>query len=162
MAERAGGDLRVDRHGDRRRKPLTVLLVEDNPDHAELALRALKDTGPIKDIVWVKDGEEALEYVGQRGRYEVHRVVRPALILLDINLPKVSGHEVLRRIKGDPELRLIPVVMLTTSCRDDEVRETYKAGANSFVTKPIRFTEFMETMRALKLYWLMTCVLPES
>ena len=147
---------------DRRRKPLTILLVEDNPDHAALTLRALKDGGTLGDIVWVKDGEEALEYVGQRGRYQAAGVARPDLILLDINLPKVSGHEVLRRIKGDPELQPIPIVMLTTSGRDDEVRGTYRAGANSFVTKPVKFAELMETMRALKLYWLTTCVLPES
>jgi two-component system, response regulator len=148
--------------GDRRRKPLTVLLVEDNHDHAELTLRALKDAGALSDIVWVKDGEEALEYVGQRGRYQAQGVARPSLILLDINLPKVSGHEVLRRIKGDPELQPIPIVMWTTSGRDDEVRSAYRAGVNSFVTKPIRFSEFTETMRALKLYWLTTCVLPDS
>ena len=145
----------------RQRKPLTVLLVEDNPDHAELTLRALKD-GSLGEIVWVKDGEEALEYVGQRGRYEGPTVTRPSLILLDINLPKVNGHEVLRRIKGDPELQPIPIVMWTTSGRDDEVRSAYRAGANSFLTKPIRFAEFMETMRALKRYWLTTCVLPEA
>jgi two-component system response regulator len=148
--------------GDRRRKPLTVLLVEDNPDHAELTLKALKDAGSLSDIVWVKDGEEALEYLGRRGRYQGPGVARPSLILLDINLPKVSGHEVLRRIKGDPELQPIPIVMLTTSGREDEVRSAYRAGANSFVTKPIRFTELMEAMRALKLYWLTTCVLPEA
>jgi two-component system response regulator len=148
--------------GDRRRKLLTVLLVEDNPDHAELTLRALKDAGPASDTVWVKDGEEALEYVGRRGRYQAPGLARPALILLDINLPKVSGHEVLRRIKGNPESQPIPIVMLTTSGREDEVRGTYRAGANSYVTKPIRFSELVETMRALKVYWLTTCVLPES
>ena len=150
----------VEGRGDRRRKPLTILLVEDNPDHAQLTLRALK--GSNDDVVWVKDGEEALEYVGRSGRYAAPGVARPSLILLDIHLPKVSGHEVLRRIKGDPDLQPIPIVMWTTSGRDDEVQGAYRAGANSFATKPIRFTEFMETMRALKLYWLTTCVLPES
>ena len=137
-------------------RAVTVLLVEDNPDHAELTLRALKDGNMINEVFWVKDGAEALEFLEHRGRYtDPDTAPRPGLILLDINLPKVDGHEVLRRIKTDEAFRTIPVVMLTTSARDDEVTECYKAGANSYVCKPVRFTDFMERVRADKLYWLL-------
>ncbi len=142
---------------------LNVLLVEDNPDHAELTLKALKDGNLLNEIVWVKDGEEALDFLYHRGRYaDATKAPRPGLILLDLRLPKVDGHEVLRQIKGDEDLRSIPVVMLTTSEREDEISQSYKAGANSFVSKPVRFADFMERVRSLKLYWVLTNILPGS
>jgi len=142
---------------------LNVLLVEDNPDHAELTLKALKDGNLLNEIVWVKDGEEALDFLYHRGRYtDATKAPRPGLILLDLRLPKVDGHEVLRQIKGDEDLRSIPVVMLTTSEREDEISQSYKAGANSFVSKPVRFADFMERVRSLKLYWILTNILPAS
>lgn len=142
---------------------LNVLLVEDNPDHAELTLKALKDGNLLNEIVWVKDGEEALDFLYHRGRYtDATKAPRPGLILLDLRLPKVDGHEVLRQIKGDEDLRSIPVVMLTTSEREDEISQSYKAGANSFVSKPVRFADFMERVRSLKLYWVLTNILPAS
>ena len=145
-------------HGD-----LNVLLVEDNPDHAELTLKALKDGDVLNEIAWVKDGEEALDFLFHRGRYaDATKAPRPGLILLDLRLPKVDGHEVLRRIKGDEDLRSIPVVMLTTSEREDEICQSYKAGANSFVSKPVRFADFVERVRSLKLYWVLTNLLPGS
>lgn len=140
-----------------------VLLVEDNPDHAELTLKALKDGNLLNEIVWVKDGEEALDFLYHRGRYaDATKAPRPGLILLDLRLPKVDGHEVLRQIKGDEDLRSIPVVMLTTSEREDEISQSYKAGANSFVSKPVRFADFVERVRSLKLYWVLTNILPGS
>ncbi|MFQ5830047.1 MAG: response regulator [Candidatus Methylomirabilia bacterium] len=146
-----------------RNDALSILLVEDNPDHAELTLRALDTGSLINRVFWVKDGEEALDFLCHRGRYaNGAQAPRPALILLDIKLPKLDGHEVLRQIKGDERLRSIPVVMLTTSDRGDEVKECYAAGANSFVTKPLRFAEFVERIRAVKLYWMLTSQLPEA
>lgn len=140
-----------------------ILLVEDNPDHAQLTLRALRDGNMLNEVLWVKDGQEALDYLGRQGTYaDALKAPRPGLILLDIMLPKLDGHEVLRRIKGDPELRSIPVVMLTTSAREDEVAEAYRCGANSFVSKPVRFGEFVERVKSVKLYWMLTNVLPEA
>jgi CheY-like chemotaxis protein len=142
---------------------MNILLVEDNPDHAELTLKALKDGNVINEIAWVKDGEEALDFLFHRGRYaDATKAPRPGLILLDLRLPKVDGHEVLRRIKGDEDLRSIPVVMLTTSEREDEICQSYNAGANSFVSKPVRFADFVERVRSLKLYWVLTNLLPGS
>jgi two-component system, response regulator len=140
-------------------KPVTILLVEDNQDHAELTLRALKNGNMLNDVHWVKDGEEALEFVQQRGRYaEPARVPRPGLILLDIKLPKLDGHEVLQELKRDERLRTIPVVMLTTSRESDEVTACYVAGANGFVSKPVSFRDFIETIQTIKLYWVLTNV----
>jgi CheY-like chemotaxis protein len=143
------------------RRPITILLVEDNPDHALLTLRALKDGNLLNEIVWVKDGEQAIEYLTQCRDGEGAGGERPGLILLDIHLPKMNGHEVLRRIKSDDSLRTIPVVMLTTSAREDEVSASYGAGANSFVCKPVQFEEFVERVRTVKLYWTITNLGPQ-
>ena len=146
----------------RPQRDVNILLVEDNPDHAELTLKALKDGNLLNEIFWVKDGEEALDFLYRRGRYaDPTTAPRPELILLDIRLPKVDGHEVLRRIKTDEALRAIPVVMLTTSEREDEVCQSYKVGANSFVSKPVRFADFVEKVRSVKLYWALTSLLPD-
>jgi CheY-like chemotaxis protein len=141
----------------------SILLVEDNQDHAELTLKALENGDRTNRVFWVKDGEDALDFLERRGRWnDASAAPRPGLILLDINLPKVGGHEVLRRIKADERLRAIPVVMLTTSDRDDEVAATYRAGVNSFVTKPVKFSDFVERIKTLKLYWFLTNRLPEG
>jgi CheY-like chemotaxis protein len=139
---------------------VSILLVEDNQDHAELTLKALQNGN---QIFWVKDGEEALEFLQRKNRWAGSNAApRPGLILLDINLPKVGGHEVLKRIKADETLRSIPVVMLTTSDRDEEVVASYRAGVNSFVTKPVRFSDFVERIKNVKGYWLLTNRLPEG
>jgi CheY-like chemotaxis protein len=146
----------------RQQREVNILLVEDNPDHAELTLKALKDGNLLNAIAWVKDGEEALDFLYRRGRYaDPTTAPRPELILLDIQLPKVDGHEVLRRIKADEALRAIPVVMLTTSEREDEIGQSYKTGANSFVSKPVRFADFVEKVKSVKLYWVLTNLLPD-
>jgi CheY-like chemotaxis protein len=139
---------------------LTILLVEDNPDHAELTRRALETGNMVNKIIWVKDGEEALDFLYRRAAWADKNPERPGLILLDVNLPKVSGQDVLRQIKDDAELMSIPVVMLTTSDRDDEVSTAYQSGANSWVTKPVQFTEFMDKVKNVKLYWVLTNRLP--
>jgi two-component system response regulator len=139
---------------------LSILLVEDNQDHAELTLKALQNGN---QVFWVKDGQEALDFLERKNRWaDANAAPRPGLILLDINLPKVGGHEVLRRIKADESLRSIPVVMLTTSDRDEEVAATYRAGVNSFVTKPVRFSDFIDRIKNVKGYWVLTNRLPEG
>ncbi len=142
---------------------VSILLVEDNQDHAELTLKALKNGNTGNNIFWVKDGEEAMEFLQRTNRWAKDGdAPRPGLILLDINLPKLSGHEVLKRIKADDSLRAIPVVMLTTSDRDEEVAASYKSGVNSFVTKPVKFSDFLERIKNVKGYWIATNRLPEG
>jgi CheY-like chemotaxis protein len=144
-------------------REIHILLVEDNPDHAELTLKALANGNLMNHVNWVKDGEEALDFLHHRRQWADPALApRPGLILLDIKLPKVDGQEILRRIKSDEGLRSIPVVMLTTSDREEEIAASYRAGANSFVTKPVRFAEFMERIKAVKLYWMLTNRLPEG
>jgi two-component system response regulator len=144
------------------RRPADILLVEDNADHAALTMRSLRDGNMLNEIFWVKDGQEAVDFLSRAGRYAAPaRVPRPGLILLDIRLPKLDGHEVLRHIKSDPALRTIPVIMLTTSERDDEINACYEAGVNSYVSKPVKFTDFVETIKSLKLYWVMVNHLPD-
>jgi len=141
--------------------PVNILLVEDNEDHAELTLRALRSNNLINEVYVVKDGEEALDFVYHRGKYaDVKEFPLPGLILLDISLPKVSGLEVLETLKGDPQLKVIPVIMLTTSEREEEIARSYAGGANSYVTKPVNFEEFVKKITEIKLYWTITNSLP--
>ena len=133
---------------------IDILLVEDNPDHAQFTLKALADDKSVGRTFWVKDGQQALDYLHRQNQWtDPATSPRPGLILLDINLPKVSGHEVLRAIKSSAALRSIPVVMLTTSVDSSEVLATYRAGANSYVTKPLKFGLYREQMRVVKDYW---------
>ena len=139
------------------RREATVLLIEDNPDHAELTLRALEDGGVPKKVFWVKDGEEALDFLHRRRQYAgAAAAPRPDLILLDLKLTKIGGTEVLGRIKAEEDLCTIPVVMLTTSEREREVTESYRAGVNSFVIKPVPYKEFVEQVRTIASYWFGT------
>ncbi len=145
-----------------RQRGVNILLIEDNQDHAHLTHRALKEGNLLNEIFWVKDGQEALDFLFRRGRYtDPAAAPRPGLILLDIKLPKINGFEVLRRIKTDESLHSIPVVMLTTSDRDEEVKASYQAGANSYVCKPVKFAEFVQQVKSVKLYWVLTNVLPD-
>jgi CheY-like chemotaxis protein len=142
-------------------KSVNILLAEDNEDHAELTLRALRDNNLINEICVVKDGEEALNFVYHRGKYaDVKEFPLPGLILLDIGLPKLSGLEVLETLKGDPQLKAIPVIMLTTSAREEEIARSYANGANSYVTKPVNFEEFVTKIKEIKLYWTLISSLP--
>jgi CheY-like chemotaxis protein len=141
---------------------LNILLVEDNPDHAEFTLQALGGDSKNRTY-WVKDGEEALDFLHRRRAWaDAAASPRPDLILLDINMPKVDGHAVLRHLKSDDAFRSIPVVMLTTSNQEDEVAASYRAGANSYVTKPLTFPQFTEQVNALKEYWTLTNLLPAT
>lgn len=133
-----------------------ILLVEDNPAEAELTIRALKKLNLANNLVWIKDGAEALDFLFNRGAY-ADRISGPvpSVMLLDLRLPKVDGLELLRMIRADERTRLIPVVVLTSSTQDQDVAASYKLGANSFVSKPVEFEEFMKVVSELGLYWLL-------
>jgi len=135
----------------------TILLVEDNPDDAKLSLRAFKRNKMLNPIVVARDGVEALDFLFARGAYaERAGKAPPTLIILDLKLPKLDGLGVLKAIRGDARTRLIPVVILTSSKEEQDLIQSYSLGANSYVRKPVDFTEFMEAVRLLGIYWLMT------
>lgn len=137
-------------------REVEILLVEDNPSDAELAIRALKKNNLANKLLWVKDGAEALDFVFATGDYSHRNVVNgPKVILLDLRLPKVDGMEVLRRIKGDERTRIIPVVVLTSSKEDRDIVESYRLGVNSFISKPVEFEAFAKTVSELGFYWLL-------
>lgn len=142
-------------------RPIVILLVEDNPDHVELILRALEEEHTAVDVYVVKDGQEALDYMYRRGKYgQENERSTPRLVLLDLRLPKLDGFEVLRRLKTDPKFKPIPVVILTTSLREDEVMKGYAEGANSYVTKPVEFDDFIQKVKDITRYWTLTNTLP--
>lgn len=132
-----------------------ILLVEDNPDDEELTLRALKKNNIVNDVAVVRDGAEALDYLFCTGRY-ASRDSRdlPQVVLLDLNLPKMGGLEVLRRIRENEKTRLLPVVILTSSKEEQDLIQSYSLGANSYVRKPVDFNQFVDAVRQLGLYWL--------
>ena len=132
-----------------------ILLVEDNPNDAELAIRALRKGNLANHITWVKDGAEALEFIFRSGAYAERPDQNPKLILLDLKLPKVDGIEVLKRIKADERTRVIPVVMVTSSAEGRDVVESYKLGVNSYIVKPVEFEQFSETMTKAGYYWML-------
>jgi len=133
-----------------------ILLVEDNPTDAELAIRTLKRSNLANNLVWVKDGAEALDFLFTRGEYsDRNGCAPPRVVLLDLRLPKVDGMEVLRAIKGDARTRAIPVVVLTSSQEDRDVAESYKLGVNSYISKPVEFDAFAKTVAELGMYWLL-------
>ena len=142
-------------------KAISILLVDDNPDHVELTLNGLKCDGLINKINVACDGEEALDYLYNRGKFKDRKKYpKPELILLDIKLPKIDGMEVLHIIKKDPLFKSIPVIILTTSDNQKDVEAAYYEGANSFISKPVSFKEFVEKLCEIKLYWAVTNVLP--
>jgi len=129
-----------------------ILLVEDNKTDAELTLRALKKNNLANNVVWVKDGAEALDFMFQAGAYAERRTM-PKLVLLDLKLPKIDGIEVLRRIKSDAKTRAIPVVMVTSSAEERDLVESYKLGVNSYLVKPVDFKQFIDVVSQAGLYW---------
>ncbi len=134
----------------------TILLVEDNPDDVELTLRALKQHNIRNEIVVVRDGAEALDYLFATGAYSDRDTTEmPAVVILDLKLPKVDGLEVLQRIRADERTKLVPVVILTSSKEEKDMINGYKLGANSYVQKPVDFTQFSEAIQQLGLYWLL-------
>lgn len=136
-------------------EPLTILLVEDNPDHAELVMRNMEDFQVANTIIHVEDGETALNYLHGRGKYADRKLFPlPHLMLLDLRLPKVDGLEVLKEVKNDADLRAMPVVILTTSDTERDMAMAYEYHANSYVTKPVSFREFSRLLKDLGFYWL--------
>jgi two-component system response regulator len=134
----------------------TILLVEDNPDDEVLTLRALKKNNIGNDVAVARDGAEALAYLFGTGAYTNRNVLDlPTVVLLDLNLPKVGGLEVLRQIRADERTRRLPVVILTTSKEEQDVIASYDLGANSYVRKPVDFDRFIDAARHLGLYWLL-------
>lgn len=132
-----------------------ILLIEDNPDDEELTRRAFRNSNVANELVVARDGAEALDYLFATGPYAGRDVnVMPAVILLDLNLPKVGGLEVLRRIRADERSRLLPVVILTSSKEDDDRLNGYGLGANSYIRKPVAFEDFAVAIKELGLYWL--------
>jgi CheY-like chemotaxis protein len=130
-----------------------VLLAEDDPNDAELTIAALREGKIVSPIERVADGQEALDFLFRRGAYAGRSGGHPTLILLDLKMPGIDGLEVLRTIKQDPALRVVPVVMLTSSREEKDLAKSYAYGANSFVVKPVDFGEFMSTVRDLGLFW---------
>ncbi len=140
--------------------PIDILLVEDNPNDAELALRTLKKHNLANRLEWVKDGEAALDFLFRRGAYAGAGNRVPRLVMLDLRLPKVDGIEVLQQIRADERTRLIPVVVLTSSKEERDIVATYHLGVNSFVAKPVAFDEFARTVADLGLYWMLVNKVP--
>jgi DNA-binding response OmpR family regulator len=140
---------------------LEVLLVEDTATDAELCMRTLKKQNVANEIVWLKDGAEALDYLFDESAAAKRRGM-PRLILLDLNLPKVNGLEVLRRVKQDHLTKCVPVVVLTSSKEDRDIVESYNLGVNSYISKPVEFSAFVETIAQLGLYWLMVNHAPHA
>lgn len=138
-----------------------ILLVEDNPDDIELTLRALKKSNILNEVVVARDGEEALDYLFGTGAHANAPMPIPQVVLLDLKLPRVGGIEVLRRLRADARTRFVPVVILTSSTEDRDLKRCYELGANSYVHKPVDFAQFVEATRALGLYWLALNVMPE-
>jgi CheY-like chemotaxis protein len=133
-----------------------ILLVEDNPDDVDLTLRALKKANVLNEVVVVRDGVEALDYLFGTGSYEGRDLrIMPTVVLLDLKLPKIDGLEVLRRLRADERTKFLPVVVLTSSKEEQDMLNSYKLAANSYVRKPIDFVQFTEAVHQLELYWLL-------
>jgi CheY-like chemotaxis protein len=130
-----------------------ILLVEDSTTDAEMTIRALKRRNLTNRLVWVKDGAEALDFVYCRGAYAGRQNGHPKLVLLDLKMPKVDGIEVLQRVKSDPALRSIPIVVLTSSAEESDLVNSYRLGVNSYIVKPVDFNQFMEVIAQAGLYW---------
>lgn len=133
--------------------PGEILLVEDNPNDIELILAALSENELSDEVFVVRDGEEALDYLRRQGAHELRSVENPKVVLLDLKLPKVDGLEVLERIKTDPDLKTIPVVMLTSSREERDLLRSYDLGTNAYVVKPMSFKEFIEAVKEVGLFW---------
>ena len=135
---------------------IEILLVEDNPRDAELIIRAFKKHNFANNLIHVEDGSEALDFLFTRGKYEERKSsAAPKIVLLDLKLPKLNGLEVLREIRKNENTRTIPVVIVTSSAEDPDIKQAYELGANSYVVKPVNFEAFMEVMSNLGLYWLL-------
>jgi two-component system, chemotaxis family, response regulator Rcp1 len=143
-----------------RNHPIDILLVEDNPGDERLTREALKEGKVYSNLHWVKDGVEAMQFLRREGKYG--SAPRPEIILLDLNLPRKDGREVLQEIKADDELRRIPVVVLTTSKAEEDVLRTYNLHANCYVTKPVDLEKFIVVVKSIDDFWLTVVTLPDG
>jgi CheY-like chemotaxis protein len=138
----------------------TILLAEDNPKDVELTLEAMAENNLANQVVVVKDGIEALEYLRCEGKYKLRKVGNPAVILLDIKMPRMDGIEVLRRIRSDAALKRIPVVVLTSSREEKDLINTYDLGVNAYVVKPVRFQQFIVAVKQIGSFWAVLNEIP--
>ena len=142
-------------------RPITILLADDDEEDRMLTSDALNESRVVNDLKFVEDGEDLLDYLNRRGKYtDPESAPRPGLILLDLNMPKKDGREALREIKADPDLRRIPIVVLTTSKAEEDIYRTYDLGANSFIAKPVKFESLVALMKEIKRYWIEIVELP--
>lgn len=141
-------------------KPVEILLIEDNPGDARLAWEAIREAKVLHHLRWVPDGVEALSYLRREGQYADAQ--RPDLILLDLNLPRKDGREVLAEIKNDDNLRRIPVVVLTTSQAEEDIAKAYHLNANCYISKPVGLEQFMKVVNAIESFWLTIVKLPSE
>ena len=142
-------------------RPIVILLADDDADDRQLAREALAENRLLNQLHEVADGEALLDYLFHRGEYsDIRTSPRPGLILLDLSMPKKDGREALAEIKADPQLRQIPVIVMTTSSAEEDICRSYDLGASSYVTKPVSFTRLVEVMRAIERYWFEIVELP--
>jgi CheY-like chemotaxis protein len=139
-----------------------ILLVEDNPNDAELTMEAMSERNLANEVIWLKDGQEALDFLYCQGAYAGREKINPALILLDIKMPRVDGLQVLKQVKGDPHLRGIPVVILTSSREESDLLEGYENGVNAFVVKPVVFGDFIHSVSSLGAFWAVLNEVPTN
>ena len=140
--------------------PITILLADDDEEDRMLTSEALNESRVVNDLKFVEDGEDLLDYLYRRGKYDADSAPRPGLILLDLNMPRKDGREALKEIKADPDLRRIPIVVLTTSKAEEDIYRTYDLGANSFIAKPVKFESLVALMKEIKRYWIEIVELP--
>ena len=143
-------------------KPIVILMADDDADDRMLTRDALEESRVLNELKFVEDGEELMEYLHRKGKFaEPESSPKPGLILLDLNMPKKDGREALKEIKSDPNLRRIPVVIMTTSKAEEDIYRSYDFGASSFITKPVTFDRLVDLMRALGEYWVEFVELPD-
>lgn len=144
------------------KKSITILIADDDPDDRLMTKEALEESFLINELKFVEDGVELLEYLRRQGKFsDAQNSPRPGIILLDLNMPKVDGREALKVIKSDPDLKSIPIVVLTTSKADEDIVKTYDLGVNCFISKPVSFSEFVSVTRAFGNYWFDIVQLPK-
>jgi two-component system, response regulator len=142
-------------------REVSILMAEDDPDDQILMKEALLENNIVNRLSFVEDGAELLDYLYKKGRFSSQETVRPGLILLDLNMPKLDGREALKQIKSDPDLKRIPVIVLTTSNAEEDITKSYDLGVNSFISKPSKFSDLVHVANQISNYWFRTVVLPE-
>lgn len=146
---------------DRKGRPITILMADDDADDRMLTQEAMEENRLANNLDFVEDGEELMDYLYKRGKYAgLDNAPRPGLILLDLNMPKKDGREALKEIKADPDLRQIPIVVLTTSKAEEDIYRSYDLGVNSFISKPVSFESLVDIMKTLSKYWFEIVELP--